>query len=133
MSNTVNTGVKVAVVGAHLSGQPLNHQLTSRSATLVRTCRTAACYALYALPNTTPPKPGLLRVKEGVAIEVEVWEMSVEAFGSFVAAIPPPLGIGTIQLKDGEGVKGFLCESYALEGARDISGFGGWRRFLASA
>jgi allophanate hydrolase len=129
--NAMQTQVKLAVVGAHLSGQPLNHQLTDRSAKLVRTCKTAGCYRLFALPGTTPPKPGLLRVDSGGgAIELEVWEMSPEAFGTFVAAIPPPLGIGTIQLEDGELVKGFLCESYALTGAADITHFGGWRNFI---
>jgi allophanate hydrolase len=125
--------VKLAVVGAHLTGQPLNHQLTSRSAALVRTCRTAPVYRFYALPGTVPPKPGLIRVARGAAIEVEVWEMSAEAFGTFVAAIPPPMAIGTLQLQDGELVKGFLCEPYAVEGATDISSFGGWRNYLAAA
>jgi allophanate hydrolase len=125
--------VKLAVVGAHLSGQPLNHQLTSLDAALVRTCRTANSYRLYALLGTIPPKPGLLRSKDGSAIEVEVWEMNTTAFGKFVAAIPPPLTIGTIQLEDGQAVKGFLCESYATEGARDITSFGGWRKFLAAS
>jgi len=126
--------IKLAVVGAHLSGQPLNHQLTSRNATLARTCRTADCYRLYALAGTTPPKPGLIRVKPraGANLEVEVWELTAQAFGTFVAAIPPPLGIGTIELEDGELVKGFLCESYAIEGAADITHFGGWRKFLAA-
>lgn len=126
--------IQLAVVGAHLSGQPLNHQLIDRRARLVRTCRTADCYRFYALPGTTPPKPGLIRVDAhtGAAIEVEVWEMSAEAFGSFVAAIPPPLGIGTLQLEDGELVKGFICEGHAVAGARDISSFGGWRKFLAA-
>jgi allophanate hydrolase len=127
----VVSGVLVAVVGAHLSGQPLNWQLTDRRAALVRTCRTAAKYRLVALPGTTPPKPGLLRGEgAGAAIEVEVWEMSVEAFGSFVAAIPPPLGIGTVELDDGQMVKCFLVESYAAVGAADISHFGGWRAYL---
>jgi allophanate hydrolase len=125
--------VRLAVVGAHLSGQPLNWQLTGRAATLVRTCRTAAEYKLYALPGTTPPKPGLVRASAGgAALEVEVWEMTTAAFGSFVAAIPPPLGIGSVTLEDGETVKGFLCEGYAVEGARDITSFGGWRAFLAA-
>jgi allophanate hydrolase len=124
--------VPLAVVGAHLSGQPLNGQLTDRGARLLRTCRTAAAYRLFALPGTTPPKPGLLRTGAGAAIEVEVWSMPVERFGTFVAAIPAPLGIGTVELDDGTRVLGFLCESYALEGARDISGFGGWRNYLAS-
>jgi allophanate hydrolase len=124
--------VRLAVVGAHLSGQPLNHQLTNRGAQFVRTCRTAAAYSLYALPGSKPPKPGLVRNGGGAAIEVEVWEMPAEGFGPFVAAIPAPLGIGTLELEDGDEVKGFLCESYATERARDISSFGGWRNYLAA-
>ncbi len=125
--------VRLAVVGAHLSGLRLNHQLTERGARLAWTGRTAAEYRLFALPNTTPPKPGLLRVSEGgVGIEVEVWEVPTAAFGSFVAAIPPPLGIGSLALENGETVKGFLCEPHALAGARDISAFGGWRAFLSA-
>jgi allophanate hydrolase len=128
------TMVKVAVVGAHLSGQPLNHQLTDLGARLDRSCKTAAVYKLVALPGTVPPKPGLIRTTEGGgAIDVEVWEMTDEAFGKFVAAIPPPLGIGTLQLEDNQQVKGFLCESYAVAGARDITHFGGWRAFLGAA
>jgi allophanate hydrolase len=126
------TEVALAVVGAHLSGQPLNGQLTDRGATLVRTCRTAAAYRLYALPGTTPPKPGLLRTGAGAAIEVEVWSLPVAQLGAFVAAVPAPLGIGTVELEDATRVLGFLCESYAVEGARDISAFGGWRSYLAS-
>ena len=128
--------VSLAVVGAHLAGQPLNHQLLSRKARLVRSCRTAPRYRLYPLAGTVPPKPGLLRVTgeaEGNAIDVEVWEMTAEHFGNFVAAIPPPLGIGTIELEDGTVVKGFICEPYAIAGARDISHFGGWRQYLQGA
>jgi allophanate hydrolase len=126
--------VKVAVVGAHLSGLPLNHELTQRGARLERATRTAAQYRLYALPGTTPPKPGMIRESSaaGQAIELEVWRMSAAAFGAFVAAIPSPLGIGRIELEDGEWVQGFLCESWALAGAEDISRFGGWRAFLGS-
>jgi allophanate hydrolase len=123
--------VRIAVAGAHLSGGPLNRQLTERGATLARACRTAPAYRLYALSGTGPPKPGLVR-SGAAAIEVEVWEMPVEQFGSFVAAIPAPLGIGTIELEDGEEVKGFLCEGYAIRDARDISSYGGWRKFLAA-
>lgn len=125
--------VKVAVVGAHLSGMPLNKQLTERNATLVRKTRTAPIYRFYALPNTTPPKPGLVRIDgPGHSIELEVWEMPVEAYGSFVAGIASPLGIGTLQLEDGESVQGFLCEAYAVANATDISSFGGWRAYMAS-
>jgi len=123
---------RVAVCGAHLSGLPLNRQLLERNARLVRATQTAPVYRLFELPGTTPPKPGLVRVKTGGApIEVEVWELSVAHFGSFVAGIPEPLGIGRIHLADGEVVQGFLCESVAVENARDVTVFGGWRRFLA--
>lgn len=127
-------GVDLAVVGAHLSGQPLNHQLTSRGARLVETCQSAAHYRLYALANTTPPKPGLVRVPgfAGPGIELEVWRLSAEAFGTFVAATPAPMGIGTVELADGRVVKGFMCETAALEGATEITQHGGWRAYLAS-
>ncbi|MBL9210416.1 MAG: allophanate hydrolase [Opitutaceae bacterium] len=125
-------GVRLAVVGAHLSGLPLNHQLTDRQARLVWSGTTAPEYRLYALPNTTPPKPGLVRVPgQGAAIALEVWELTPAAFGEFVAAVPPPLCIGTVTLAHGEQVKGFLCEPAALPGAEDITAHGGWRAYLA--
>lgn len=123
--------VSLAVVGAHLSGQPLNGQLTERGATLLRTTTTSPCYKLFALP-TNPPKPGLLRVAEqGSRIEVEVWEMPAEHFGSFVNLVPHPLAIGTVELADGGWVKGFVCEPSPLEHAPEITMHGGWRNFLA--
>ena len=124
--------VRLAVVGAHLSGLPLNHQLVSRGARFIESCKTAPQYRLYTLPDTTPRKPGLARVPNGsgAAIEVELWSVPIEAFGSFVAEVPPPLAIGTVTLDDGRQVKGFVCESYALAGALDISSYGGWRNFL---
>ncbi len=126
------TTIQLAVVGAHLSGLPLNHQLTDRGARLVWSGNTAPVYRLHALPNSTPPKPGLVRVADGGAsIAVEVWELPVAAFGSFVAAVPSPLCIGTVVLATGESVKGFLCEPAALAGAEDITRFGGWRAYLA--
>ncbi len=128
--------IGIAVLGAHLDGQPLNHQLTDRGGRLLRTCRTAPRYRFFALANTTPAKPGLLRVnagESGAAIELEVWGLPAEGFGSFVAAIPPPLGIGSIELEDGSWVKGFLCEPHALAGAKDISSSGGWRAFLRNS
>jgi allophanate hydrolase len=126
--------VRVAVVGAHLSGMPLNGQLTERGATLVAATQTAAEYRLYALPGTVPPKPGMVRVAagEGHAIAVEVWEMPAAHYGSFVALIPWPLGIGTITLADGSTVQGFACDVLALDGAEDISHHGGWRAYIAS-
>jgi allophanate hydrolase len=124
--------IKVAVVGAHLSGQPLNGQLVERNAQLLETTRTAPGYRLYALAGTTPPKPGLVFDGTGAGgIEVEIWEMDEGAFGSFVGLIPAPLGIGTLTLADGRRVKGFLCEAHATRGAEDITGFGGWRAWLA--
>ena len=126
--------MKLAVVGAHLSGLPLNGQLTDRNAKLVRTARTKNCYRFFALPGTVPPKPGLIRVPEALetGIEVEVWELGDLEFGTFVGLIPPPLGIGTLELEDGELVKGFICEGYATAGALEITKFGGWRNYLKS-
>jgi allophanate hydrolase len=126
--------MRVAVVGAHLSGMPLNGQLTERGAVRLRETRSAPHYRLYALPGTVPPKPGMVRVPagEGAALVVEVWEMPMAAYGSFVALIPAPLGIGTLTLEDGSSVQGFVCESLALEGAEDITHHGGWRRYIES-
>jgi allophanate hydrolase len=130
--------VRVAVVGAHLSGMPLNVQLTERGATLAATTRTAPAYRLHALAGTVPPKPGMVRVNgndgeaAGTAIEVEVWDMPIAQYGSFVALIPSPLGIGSVTLADGSTVQGFVCESAALGDAEDISRHGGWREYMAS-
>ncbi len=125
---------RVAVVGAHLSGMPLNSQLTERGAILVRSAFTTPDYRFYALPGTTPPKPGLLRVPagQGGRIGLEIWEMPVAQYGSFVAMIPAPLGIGTLALDGGGSVQGFLCEAEALHGAQDITPLGGWRAYIAS-
>jgi allophanate hydrolase len=126
--------VRVAVVGAHLSGMPLNSQLIERGARLVCKAKTAASYQFFALSGTTPPKPGLLRVANGAGsqIALEIWDMPVEHYGSFVAMIPSPLGIGSIELSDGSSVQGFLCEAQAVQGALDISHLGGWRAYIAS-
>ncbi len=125
----------LVVVGAHLDGLPLNHQLVERGAMLRASTRTAPHYRLFALPGTTPPKPGLVRVDApatGGAIEVEVWDMPVQHLGSFLAGIPAPLCLGSIELADGQTAHGFLCESHAVTAARDISPFGGWRAYLQS-
>jgi allophanate hydrolase len=119
--------VRIAVVGAHLSGMPLNTQLTERGAALVGATRTAAAYKLYSLGE----KPGMVRAPGGAKIEVEVWEMPLRHFGSFVALIPAPLGIGTVELDDGTSVKGFLCEASALEGRPEITSHGGWRSYVS--
>ena len=124
--------VRLAVVGAHLSGMPLNHQLTGRGATLAWSGTTIPAYRLYALADSSPPKPGLVHVGEdgGAAIELEVWELEPAAFGSFTAEVPPPLAIGGVTLATGETVKGFVCEPRALEGAKDITAWGGWRGYV---
>jgi allophanate hydrolase len=123
--------VKVAVVGAHLTGQPLNWQLVERKAKLLETTRTGPGYRLYALADSSPAKPGLVFDGTGPGgIEVEIWDMGEGAFGSFVALIPAPLGIGTVTLAGGRTVKGFVCEAYATSGAEDITAFGGWRAWL---
>jgi allophanate hydrolase len=124
--------IAIAVVGAHLSGMALNGELLTLGGRLVEEAVTAPDYQLYAL-DTTPPKPGMLRVDAGAGmpVKLELWALSAAAFGKFVAAIPPPLSIGTIRLADGRGVKGFIVEPAAINGARDISAFGGWRAFVA--
>ena len=124
--------IELVVVGAHLSGMPLNGQLKEAGASFSRSARTAPSYKLYELAGHTPPKPGLVRVGNGgSAIEIEVWRLCADAFGRFVAAIPPPLGIGTIELDDGTSPKGFLAETAGLLAATDISAYGGWRSYVA--
>ena len=126
--------IAIAVVGAHLSGMALNGELKALGGRLLEAARTAADYKLYAL-KTTPPKPGMLRVAAGTgsSIELEIWALSPAAFAKFVAAVPPPLSIGTVRLADGRGVKGFIVETADVDGAREISAFGGWRAFVAEA
>ena len=125
----------LAVVGAHLRGQPLNHQLTGGGGRFIRADRTADCYRLFALAGSSPPKPGLVRglPGSGGSIEIEIWELPESAWAAFVAAIPPPLGIGTLVLADGSTVKGFLCESAATFRAEDITRHGGWRAYLSGS
>ncbi|BCG92732.1 allophanate hydrolase [Mesorhizobium sp. 131-2-1] len=126
--------IELVVVGAHLSGMPLNGQLKDAGARFCRATRTTPSYKLYELAGQATPKPGLIRVGSGgTAIEVEVWRLCADAFGRFVAAIPPPLGIGTIDLDDGTSAKGFLAETAGLLAATDISAYGGWRNFVARA
>jgi allophanate hydrolase len=124
--------ILMAVVGAHLTGQPLNWQMTQRKATLVRSTRTHGDYRLYAVPNTTPPKPGLVYEPGfgGQGIEVEVWAMPEDTVGSFLNTIPPPLSLGTLRLADGSTVKGFLCEPAGIAGAQEITHLGGWRKYI---
>ena len=125
--------VSIAVVGAHMSGLPLNGQLTELGGRLESAGKTAPVYRFYALPGGPPHRPGLLRVAEGgSAIEIEVWSLPADKVGAFLMKIPAPLGLGSVTLADGSGVPGFLCESYATAGARDITSFGGWRAYMKS-
>jgi allophanate hydrolase len=125
---------RVAVVGAHLSGMPLNHQLTERGGRLLEATHTSADYRLFALSDAVPPKPGLLRgaPNSGQPIAIELWELPMEHYGSFVSLIPAPLGIGTLTLLDGRQVQGFVCEPLALQDATDITPWGGWQAYLQS-
>jgi allophanate hydrolase len=126
--------IEIMVVGAHLTGMPLNHELTGSGGKLEKKCRTAAEYRLFVLPNTAPPKPGLIREPgfAGDGLEVEIWKVTPAAFGRFVHNIPAPLGIGKVTLDDGKVVSGFLCEAYAVEGAQEITHLGGWRTYIKS-
>jgi allophanate hydrolase len=125
--------VKLAVVGAHLAGMPLHWQLATRNARLVGQTRTAAAYKLYAMAHCSPPKPALVHVgTAGSAIEIEVYELPLATFGSFVAEVAAPLAIGAVTLADGSEVKGFVAEPRALEGAQDITIHGGWRAYLTA-
>lgn len=124
--------VKLAVVGAHLENMPLHWQLTSRNAKFVESTTTAANYKLYAIANSLPPKPALIYDEAGTEILVEVYELGLSEFGSFTAEVPAPLAIGSVTLKSGETVKGFVAEPRAIIGAKDITSFGGWRKYIES-
>jgi allophanate hydrolase len=126
--------VQLAVCGAHMQGLPLNHQLRDRGGYLVQAATTAPSYRLFALPGGPPQRPGLIRVRQdGAHIQLEVWALPTEQVGSFIAAIPAPLGMGKIELDSGALVTGFLCEGYASEGAADITSYGGWRDYVKAA
>ncbi len=130
---TDGTRIDVVVCGAHLDGQPLNWQLRERGATLKAATQTAPVYRLYALAGGPPLRPGLvLDTDAGAAIAVEVWSVPAAEFGSFVAGIPAPLGIGRTRLADGSEASGFICEPYGISGATEITAFGGWKNWLAS-
>ncbi len=125
--------VQVVVCGAHLEGLPLNWQLTERGGRLLEKTLSSKCYRLYALAGGPPLRPGMvIDHNAGRAIEIEIWELPMAEFGSFVAAIPAPLGIGKVTIHDGRVLPGFICEASGLEGAEDITHFGGWRHWLAN-
>ena len=123
--------VKLAVVGAHLKDMPLHWQLTSREARFIGATNSAPTYRLYAMADSVPPKPALVHSADGAAIALEIYELDMAAFGSFVAEVPPPLAIGTVTLEDGSMVKGFVAEPRAIVGAEDITELGGWRAYIA--
>ena len=123
--------VNIAVCGAHMSGLPLNFQLTDVGGRYVKTGKTSDNYRLFALPGGPPYRPGLVKTEPGAGIELEIWQLSKAAFGHFVSQIPSPLGIGQVELENGDQVCGFLCEAHALTDARDITKFTSWRTFLA--
>ncbi len=122
----------IAVCGAHLSGLPLNYQLIERGAWLIAATRSTPEYRLYALPGGPPERPGMVRTSSGgTAIDIEVWRMPEEHAASFLRGIRAPLGLGHVRVADGSEACGFICEGIGIEGARDISAFGGWRAWLA--
>ncbi|HEY5602970.1 MAG TPA: allophanate hydrolase, partial [Gammaproteobacteria bacterium] len=130
---TLNNAIPVVVCGAHLRGLPLNWQLTERGATFREQTQTAAKYRMYALPGGPPQRPGLMRDEpNGAAIDAEIWDVPTDQFGSFVANIPSPLGIGKVELKDGRWLPGFICEAYSVNNAREITEFRSWRKYLES-
>jgi allophanate hydrolase len=134
LSTAVPGEIELAVVGAHLSGMPLNYELTSRNARFLRARPTTKDYKLFALAGGPPFRPGLMRVADGAGSQIatEVWAISPESLGSFITGVPAPLGIGTIRLADGTSPKGFIVEAEGVVGAKDVSEFGGWRNYIAS-
>ncbi len=129
---SIDSYISVAVCGAHLEGMPLNHQLSERNAILLESTTTSNNYQFYALAGGPPFRPGLKRVDQGESILIEIWAVPEEHFGSFVAGIPAPLGIGKLETINGDWVSGFICEDYGLEGARDITAFKDWREYIKS-
>jgi hypothetical protein len=123
--------IQIAVCGAHMSGLPLNHQLTELNASFVKATKTAKGYRLYDIPGKIPARPGMVREQSSEStLELEVWSMPLENFGAFMVQIASPLCIGSVLLEDESVVYGFLCESDYLIGAKEITQYGGWRGYL---
>jgi allophanate hydrolase len=130
---TTEQMIHVAVCGAHMTGLPLNPQLTNLGASFVEATSTSADYKLYKLNGFTPARPGLIRVLSGgTEIALEIWALPIKHYGTFVSGVPAPLGFGTLTLADGRTVNGFLCEHYATLDAVDISHLGGWLNYLSA-
>ncbi|WP_278378731.1 allophanate hydrolase [Stutzerimonas kunmingensis] len=128
-----NDRTRVVVCGAHLDGLPLNWQLRQRGGRLLEATQSSPDYKLYALAGGPLLRPGMVRVAEGgAAIAVEVWDIPSSELGSFLTGIPAPLGLGKVELEDGRWETGFICDAYGLDGAEDITHFGGWKAWLAS-
>jgi allophanate hydrolase len=125
--------LELAVCGAHMADLPLNWQLTERGGQFVRTARTSDRYRFFALAGGPPERPGLVRTEEagGEPIGLEIWSLPLDQIGSFLAGIPAPLGLGSVELEDGSFVKGFICEASGASGARHISEYGNWRSYLS--
>src|SRR5262249_12847396 len=134
LATEADGAIPLAVVGAHLSGMPLNGELTAHGARLLEATATASDYRLFALDGAGPRRPGMRAIAagQGAAIAVGAWALPPDGFGRFVAAVPPPLSIGSVRLADGRSAKGFLVEAEAVKDARDISSYGGWRAFMAA-
>ena len=124
--------IALAVVGAHMSGLPLNQELTRLGGRFLRATKTAPCYRLYSLPGGPPYRPGLMQDEDGSALDLEIWALPSNQFGNFIRGVPAPLGIGTVTLEDGGAVKGFICEPRGIKGAEEITQYGGWRAYLQS-
>lgn len=124
--------MEIAVAGLHLSGQPLNHQLTALGSRLKRSCKTSAEYKMYLVKDAKGEKPGLIRLKtdKGFKFKLEIWEVPLQNAGKFISMIPQPLGIGTLNLEDGTQVKGFICEPCVMDESEDISQFSGWVEYI---
>ncbi|KAI5197140.1 hypothetical protein E4T39_07448 [Aureobasidium subglaciale] len=126
--------MELAVVGAHLSGFPLNKDITSLNATFQQSTTTSPNYRLFELQGAIPAKPGLMRVScNGACVDIEIWAIPVSAIGTFLSTVPSPLGLGTIEIDGERWIKGFICEPYGLEGAKDITEYGGWKKYKESS
>jgi allophanate hydrolase len=126
-------GFTLALAGAHMSGLPLNGQITERGGRMLRAARTAPGYRLLALPGGPPQRPALVPDPDGSAsIEIELWDLPPERIGDLLALVPSPLAFGKLRIDDGSEVTGFVGAAGAEAGARDVTEHGSWRAWLAA-